>query len=298
MHMTLHMLSVAQTVAKRHLALTTPNKKLHVRLVEGDIPVRPLIFRELVNGDAELSIAWTKDLGRFQFLRRLSEGFLTYSSGQTKDIFVSPWMIEGFARHMELELYPALLDVYRNSLRSEESVPFLQELFSGNVDSFSESLACAFLISVLEKEIPQSLHKNLWHRLCFEKDSWMILKETLPHVFGSREDAEMWWMVALRSDIETPQGALESAEVSGKRLEFFSNVWVREAGVYHRRDIEEWRQLVKMNNMKKVLLLQLTWIRLHLSAMNPIYHNAYLSLGAVSRGFFVRKDRRSLSQAV
>ena len=278
-------LRVALKAVKAHLATwqvywgpQSFQGTLLVRLVEGDVPLRPFVSNKLSKANLRLSIAWTENLGRFEFLRRLSAGFLEFANFQHQRPPPPPWLLEAFARRVELNLYPALVEVYCDLL-NKERFPAFEDLLDGQVESFGESLTSVFLLDSLEEAVPIGERRAFFRRLFLEKDSWVVLKEAFPQHFSSKSQGEIWWLLSLVSEINSPQNQLETATFSGKRLDFLKSLWTRRGPAYQRWEVGSWDKLLETEGARGVLLSRLSQIHLYLLRVNPVYHNTYLSLG-------------------
>ncbi|MBC2593131.1 hypothetical protein H5P28_02545 [Ruficoccus amylovorans] len=247
------------------------------------------VIRPQPNGDVHVSIRWGEDTEFSQVCQALMSGWLVrcaiWRFGTDAAAEVPDWLELGAGLGLEVQLRPALIDEI--ALQSRKENPWsLERIFSirgmDSSDSVQARRQCLWLLRFLEN---QSSDRERFQRLMagFLKNlpPFHLLVAAFPESLPDEWTTAMWWAVGYEMGVRARQTPFYSLDESVKLIKDCATLTAEIDGRDVRALIHELYPYRGNPVMRSAARQRVREIKLLLQKVNPVYHNALLSLAVV-----------------
>jgi len=247
------------------------------------------LFQDIA-GDYGLAVAWNEDLSISLFTQLLTESYLkqlvyTLSDRQRAET-VPPWLIAGAALRAQVGLRPALVEYLKELGREAPMIP-LEELFGKTRMSeltATDRIAAFWFLDLVSRQFDGSKRlRNFFDTVAAGRPAIETLEQQSEEVRSFPNGVEGWWVVGFQDLVHRETGIVQSLDRSAKLLLILNRFELVDRGRPVSTTATDLWDLRKNAAIQQAVSRRLGEIDLVLPRINPIYYNAFGSLGLVMK---------------
>lgn len=262
---------------------------LSVKLVpdgRGDLDQEQVRIYEDVAGDYGLAVAWNEDLSVSLFIEALTDSYLrqiAYTLGDRDRAEKIPgWLIAAGTLRAQVALRPALVEYLREFGR-EAPMLSLEELLADRSPgdlSATERIGAFWFLELITRTFDNRKRiRNFFDAVVAGGPPLEVLQSQTQENRSFVNGAEAWWVIGFQDLVHRQTGIVLSIERSGRQLYLLNRFeLLDESGPAFTTAGGLW-EYRKNPLVRRALSDRLQQIRQLIPRANPVFYNAFRSLG-------------------
>lgn len=248
----------------------------------------PYLLGTAAGGQVTVSLRWHAQAPFEDIVEGISLGLLTSvraSAAPEEPASIPYWLVRAFAMEVQTDLQPLRRRYFAREALAMD-VPTLEAVVQApaafNPEGRTLSLASYWLLQALEAESgSRSRYLELLRSLISVDDALAVLEEAFPELMGSTAQRELWWVVRFHEQTRSRLGPILDLERSRQRIEQLALLRARVAEAEREFAPEDLWIAREAPALRLAVAQRLREVKVEVPRINPAYHNALLSLGAV-----------------
>ncbi|MBC2604024.1 hypothetical protein [Puniceicoccus vermicola] len=274
--------------------LTPPLERIPIITVKlapdgsGNLEGQSYMLYQDIAGDYGLAIAWNENLSASLFTQVLTEAYLrqlvyTLSDRQRAEQ-VPAWLIAGANLEVQVGIRPAL-EEYLKELGKESEMVSLEEMVNKtDLDQLtpSERIASYWFLQLVTRQLgKEKAIRNYFDSIVAGRSPLEVLLQLDEEIGTFPGGIEGWWVIGFQDIVHRENGIVLPITRSAKQLLILDRFELIENGVpLITTSVELW-DLRKNATIKQSITNRLRDIESILPRVNPVFYNAFRSLGLV-----------------
>jgi|GEM_PF-6583733 len=236
--------------------------------------------------DYGVAISWTPDLSISQFTQALVEAYFrqivyTLSDRQRSEEF-PPWLIAGATLRVQVALRPSLIEYLKYLGRESEMISLEELVEKTSLEQLTpaDRIASYWFLEMIERYLGNEKKVRKYFDTVIEGTPAIeVFQRQAAETLSLANGIEAWWVIGFQDLVHRENGIVLSVERTGKKfailnrfelLDFGQVVSTTTEGLWGYRDNEIIRQALARRLME---------IETFMPRANPVFYNAFRSLG-------------------